>query len=1333
MAMGAIGQPAARSHLAQTLVRSRVAPQAEPWIRNPNGMTPLLNQLKDAAMAQEEHRGFWTLTPGAREAVCRRAFLKGHLKNLAVAGQCSYDAGKVVLDGLGRDLAAFRLAFLEGRTEDWLLAQERLAQHHKAALGHRDPLAIICGQPFDPAWFETLPPAQQSHGAWALLHDQTIHNRPNDTFRAWMEERSRSKPSPLGPMTEYLLLEGRLDEAWALLDKLKEPQRSLTPILLLEALHSLLQGNPVAAADSYMTVLDRVGLARRKAVHLPGLMDLFCILALIGKGGDEAMRLAADRIELMGRRQPGDPLNAMQEPLQRLHQHRSGLPPRPELPPRPTPHGLARFVDVLCAYLCETRLGSQVLEGAQVELTALPLGLFARELEEMRRRARGGLSGTAFPFLDLVQHSESWERALADLQGLVKPKAAVHRQGRLAWWVWKDPDARAPYAIEPREQRLDARGQWTRGKAIAMKRLKEEGRAYDFLLPQDQAVISCIRDAWKGYELNFEAALKALVGHPVVFWSEGEVDQAARVEVVAGQPELRITRKGQVLELRLEPPLQEDDVMVQLEGLFRVKVIHITAAHRKLAEIVGQGLSVPVSAEAQVLKALRAVAPMVTIHSDMAVKEDAARKAGMTRSEGDPSIQLLLMPFHQGLKAQIRVEPLKGCGYYPPGSGGANLMVERQGQTQLVARNLQAEAEAADRLLAALPTLPLDEGRAEWMIDDPERCMDLLLELEQAKGLALVQWPEGGKLSPPRTLGMDAVRLTVKRNGSWFEAEGEVKLDEARVASLQDLLHATEKPGTRFVKLGDGKVYALAETFRRRLEDLRALGSDSPEGLRLHSLSALALEGLAQEVGEFKADHAWKGMVEKLQTAMTAEPQLPEGFCADLRTYQLDGYRWMQRLAGAGLGACLADDMGLGKTVQTLAMLLARGAEGPSLVVAPTSVCSNWLVEAERFAPRLKVKRFGDGDREAALKGAEPYDMFICTYGLLPMEAERLQGVKWGTVVLDEGQNIKNAFTKRSQAVMDLQASFRVLLSGTPVENHLAELWNLFNFLNPGLLGTLEQFRKRFQEPIERDQDRETLGRLRRIVSPFLLRRIKSEVLDELPPRTEITLELEPSEGEAAFLEALRRQSLAGLDETPGQTMQVLAALMRLRRACCNVQLVQPDLALPSTKQEAFLDLVEELRENGHRALVFSQFVDHLQLLRQALDERGITYQYLDGSTAARKRAAAVKAFQAGEGELFLISLKAGGTGLNLTAADYVIHMDPWWNPAVEDQASDRAHRIGQTRPVTVYRLVLKGTVEQKILALHRHKRQLAEDILSESAMAASLDAKALLALLQEG
>jgi hypothetical protein len=1332
MAMGAIGQPSARGHLAHTLVKSRLAPQAEPWIKNPAAMTPLLDLLKGAGLAQEATRGFWTLTHGARERVCRRAHRKGHLRALAAAGQTAYGSGQVVLDGLGRDLAALRVAFLEGTPEEWVAAQDRVRQNHGVALRLRDPLALICGEPFDAEWFETLPPALQSHAAWALLHDQAVHGVANEPFRQWLDGRSRKGLGPLGPVLELLLLEGRLAEADALLERLKPAQRALTPVALLESALRLVQGDPARAAAGFDAVVAALSQGpRRKAVHLPGLMDLFYLLALVGRGGEAALRTASERLELLGRRQAGDPVGAFHEPLQRLLLHLAGQPQRPDGRPRPDLRGLPRAVELLCGYLSEVRLEAGACTAAAEDLAALPLGLFRRELAEMGRRSGGGLSAAPFPFLDLVQHAESWEKALEALHTVVKPRTD-ERSRRLAWWVWRDPESRTPYALEPREQRLDARGAWGRGKAIGLKRLKDEGRGMDFLLPQDRVLIGCIREHWKGVELDFEGALKALVGHPVVFWSEGEVDQAQRVEVVAAQPELRVLRRGEVLELRLAPPLGEDEVMVAPDGPRRVRIISITPAHRKLAEILGQGLSVPAKAEAQVLKALGAVAPMVTVHSEAAIRDEAARKAGLTKVAGDGRLHLLLMPFHQGLKAQLRVEPLEGYGYERPGDGCASLLVERRGDKLLVDRNLKAEALAAEALRAALPALPLDEGLTDWMIDDPERCMTLMLELEAVQDRVKVQWPEGGRLNPPVVLGLSAMRMTLKRSGSWFDAEAEVRLDEGVVLSLQELLAATRGGEGRFVQLGQGRCVALAEAFRRRLEDLRALGEDKGRGLRLPGLSVLALDGMEDELGGLKADKGWRALTERLKTAMALEAEVPAGFRAELRSYQLEGYRWMRRLAAANLGACLADDMGLGKTVQTLALLLARAGEGPSLVVAPTSVCANWQQEALKFAPELKVKRFGEGDRGAVLAAAGPFDVLVCSYGLLHSEAERLREVAWATVVLDEGQAIKNAFTKRSQAAMDLRAGFRLLLSGTPVENHLAELWNLFQFLNPGLLGTMEQFRTRFQEPIERSQDPAVLARLRRLVSPFLLRRLKTEVLGELPPRTEITLELEPSEAEATFLEVLRRESLQSLEGASSQAFQVLAALTRLRRACCNPRLVHPDAEIPSSKLEAFLDLVDELRENGHRALVFSQFVDHLALLREALDARGVSYQYLDGSTAARKRAAAVKAFQAGEGELFLISLKAGGTGLNLTAADYVIHMDPWWNPAVEDQASDRAHRMGQTRPVTVYRLVLKGSVEQKIMALHGQKRQMADDLLSESALAASLDTESLMALMRD-
>ena len=338
-------------------------------------------------------------------------------------------------------------------------------------------------------------------------------------------------------------------------------------------------------------------------------------------------------------------------------------------------------------------------------------------------------------------------------------------------------------------------------------------------------------------------------------------------------------------------------------------------------------------------------------------------------------------------------------------------------------------------------------------------------------------------------------------------------------------------------------------------------------------------------------------------------------------------------------------------------------------------------------------------------------------------------------LVLDEAQNLKNADTKRAKVSQKLDAKFRVALSGTPIENYLDELWSLFNTINPGLLGSRESFQRRFAGPIERDRKPAARDALRALIRPFILRRTKSAVLSELPPCTELTVTVQLPEDERAFYEAVRRramENIAALDGPPGQRkIHILAEIGKLRRLCCHPALIDPKTPLESAKLAAFLELTDELLRNRHKALVFSQFLGHLEKVREALDARGVRYQYIDGSVAAQARAERVAAFQAGEGDLFLISLKAGGTGLNLTAADYVIHLDPWWNPAVEDQASDRAHRIGQNRPVTVYRLVVEDSIEERILELHKHKRDLATDLLDGGEVSARLSEDELLALIR--
>ena len=465
-------------------------------------------------------------------------------------------------------------------------------------------------------------------------------------------------------------------------------------------------------------------------------------------------------------------------------------------------------------------------------------------------------------------------------------------------------------------------------------------------------------------------------------------------------------------------------------------------------------------------------------------------------------------------------------------------------------------------------------------------------------------------------------------------------------------------------------------------------------------------------------------------------PQPPSTLQGDLRDYQREGFQWMMRLAHWGAGACLADDMGLGKTVQALALILSRAPQGPSLILAPTSVCINWLEECQRFAPTLNAYQFGVGDRQEMLDNAGPFDLIVCSYGLLQTEGERLAQKIWHTLVADEAQAIKNALTKRSKAAMALQADFKLITTGTPIENHLGELWNLFNFINPGLLGTLQKFNERYAQAIENQKDQGVQHRLRKLLRPFILRRLKNDVLTELPSRTEVTLHIELSPEERALYEALRRNAmqtmLSNTEQAGHKQLKVLAEIMKLRRACCHPRLVMEESTLSSSKLQAFEELVDELLDNRHKALVFSQFVGHLTLIRQLLDKKGIPYHYLDGSTSIPNRKKAVNLFQAGEGDLFLISLKAGGTGLNLTAADYVIHMDPWWNPAVEDQASDRAHRMGQKRPVTIYRLVAKDTIEDKIVELHKHKRDLANSLLEGGEVSGKMSVEDMMALIKD-
>ncbi|MEW6221643.1 MAG: DEAD/DEAH box helicase, partial [Thermodesulfobacteriota bacterium] len=608
---------------------------------------------------------------------------------------------------------------------------------------------------------------------------------------------------------------------------------------------------------------------------------------------------------------------------------------------------------------------------------------------------------------------------------------------------------------------------------------------------------------------------------------------------------------------------------------------------------------------------------------------------------------------------------------------------------------------------------------------------------EQEQGRVVVEWPEGETLRLSRRLSFSRLSLAITGHRDWFEVSGELRVDDELALSMKQLLELLRATPGRFIPLGDGQYLALTRELRRQLDDLAALSQGRGKEIRLHPLASFALEGLTSRVGSLKVDEAWRSRLERIRAVQDSCPNPPSTLQAELRDYQVDGFRWLSRMAAMGMGACLADDMGLGKTVQALALLLERGPQGPALVVAPTSVCLNWPAEVGRFAPSLNLRLYAGPQREKLVQDLGPMDVLVASYTLLQQDKKLLAGRKWHTIVLDEAQAIKNVVTKRAQAAMSLEGGFRLITTGTPIENHLGELWTLFNFINPGLLGSQQGFNERFAIPIARAQDQEARKRLKRLIAPFILRRTKAQVLDELPPRTEVALQVEMSPAEAAFYEILRQEALERLAELPEPSserqFQILAEITRLRLAACHPRLVRSGLDLPSAKLELFAQVVAELVENRHKALIFSQFVSHLTLIRHRLDAMGISYRYLDGRTPAAIRRREIDAFQAGEGDLFLISLKAGGLGLNLTAADYVLHMDPWWNPAVEDQASDRAHRIGQQRPVTVYRLITRHTIEEKIVQLHQDKRDLANSLLDGGDMSGKISAEELLRLIREG
>lgn len=925
-----------------------------------------------------------------------------------------------------------------------------------------------------------------------------------------------------------------------------------------------------------------------------------------------------------------------------------------------------------------------------------------------------------------------WEEFLDSANSLLKPSSA--RAGKKT-----NPSAEQARIIyllngesfQPKLQKSKDGVTWSKGRNIALSTFHKGIPEMSALDNEISRLVKRYSGGWgygEYYDLSGKKVFDKLVGHPNV------IDEYSELPVTITRENLQITVERTKTGFKLHTNVGEnsltDNMVLVKENSQLFKVVSVTKQQRTILEMMN-GINVfPLDAEKKLVGFLEGISREATVFSDLLKQKDDVKSV-----KADSRITVRLLPVGEGMKAELFVKPLTDIPpYCKPGKGIETVVGNRNGKSVQTSRNIKKEQEnlsIINKVCDELCSDMLDDNN--FIFDTPNSCLELLDHLRENTEYSIVEWPEGARFRITKTLLPKDIHLSVKGAAQWFEVDGEVNISDSSMMKIGELLEKFRNSQGRFIALGDNEFLSLSEQLRKQLAALDMMASKNRKKMQISAFSTSALEDLEESGVELKADKKYKSFRQQIEESEHQAFTFPKGIQAELREYQKDGVRWMARLASWGAGACLADDMGLGKTLQSIVMLQYMSKQGASLVVVPTSVLFNWRDEIQRFAPKLNpiLLHAQNQDRQKTINEASSGDVIITTYGLLITEQELLCSREWNMIILDEAHTIKNKETKMSQSAMQLQGKFRLMLTGTPLQNHLGEIWNLFQFSNPGLLGTNAEFQEKFILPIERDGNKERQHQLRRLLLPFLLRRTKNEVLDELPSKSEITINVELSDNEMAFYEHLRQQAVINLEEQSNNAMETLAEITRLRQAACNPALVKQDINIASSKTAAFLEKVDELIGSDHRALVFSQFTSHLALVRKELDKRGIEYLYLDGSTSTTERNKLVEQFQKGDMPLFLISLKAGGTGLNLTAADYVFHLDPWWNPAIEDQASDRTYRIGQTRPVTIYRLIASHTIEEKIVQLHKSKKSLADSLLEGSNMSHKLSREEILELLR--
>ncbi len=945
----------------------------------------------------------------------------------------------------------------------------------------------------------------------------------------------------------------------------------------------------------------------------------------------------------------------------------------------------------------------------------------AKELEER-------LGGK--PILHSIHRKEYWESVIENLLTLKDTDNQSQKpQSRLIYTVGKYD------SMEILSQRVLKNGQWSVGNHVSLDKFMR--KELDYMDENDKRAADASH-TYSTYALYTRFVIPQLIGSDRVFFvdQKGNLQQ---VKIVEEKPFISLEKAKDGFSIKTNVPVNEGFSMARENVVRRDSNTSFTVFKLSDYEIKAINALIslgkfPFQAEPTLQHFLEQISDKIEIHSDLLEGGSSLQK-----TDGTGKLILRIIPDKETFSLEIQAQPLEGGKIrLVPGIGKVELFDEADGTRYQVTRHIEDEKtyfkEIKDYLQSQL-FVDLNINQADLSAED---LLNLLDFLSDKTDRFEIEWPEDKKLNLKAKLDNNSFNIGLKSKENWFELEGEVTIGNDVVSAMEFLsLISHGIVNKRFVKLNETDYIALSENLSKYLNRLEGLIQQSHGKPRIPFYQVGALADIVNNSGSsIKSDKGLTTLMKKIDKAAKMEIAVPTQLQAQLRDYQREGFEWMVRLAEWGAGACLADDMGLGKTVQAIAFMLYKANEGPSLVVCPASVMLNWASELNRFAPTLGIKILNEAaDRNTMLTNTKPYDVVLTTYGLLIREEKTLTDIEWNTICLDEAHIIKNRSTKMSATAMKLKAKRRIILTGTPVQNYLSELWNLFQFLNPGLLGSFDNFSKKYIVPIEQDGNKERQRQLKRMIAPFLLRRTKAEVIEELPEKTDITRRIEMSSYEKVAYEAMRQAAEAALETEDKVDVNTLAQITKLRQAACAISLVQKDWNFEPSKINAAADLISEIVDAGNSVLVFSQFTSFLTMVKAVIEKRigKEKMLYLDGTTPIRKREKMVADFQHGVAPVFLISLKAGGLGLNLTNANYVIHLDPWWNPAIEQQATDRAYRIGQDKNVTVYHLIAENTIEEKILRLHKTKRDLADSLLSDSNVSRAMTIDDLRYLVKQG